>query len=247
MTGRFAALRGSGPGRQLTRFASNSRVHAVQLDCRARARHARGSSSQRPLRRLAEIRIERSGHAILDDIDRARDGEGRHRHAAGHRLEIHESKGIGETREHQHVGRGQVGCQILAVAKARVHGLAVARLEARALRARPRSRSSSRATASAGTRPHSSRPPGVPRTRRSGAAIAGTPCSAAGTIPCPRRAASARDCGSRAHGAPSRPTACSPCSVARPRESGAEPRTRATAVSASGTSGTAETACDRRS
>ncbi len=100
---RPAANAGTWCGSQAARLLSNWRVQASHPERSARSRQAWGFSVRAPKRCAGEIFVQRTGHAVIDDIDRARHRKSGDRHTARHRLEIHETEGVGETREHEYV------------------------------------------------------------------------------------------------------------------------------------------------
>ncbi len=63
----------------------------------------------------AQIAIQRADRMIGDHVERTGDRERRNRRAAGQRFELHDAERVGEAREHEHVGGGQMRRQILAL------------------------------------------------------------------------------------------------------------------------------------
>ena len=76
----------------------------------------------------AQIGVHHARHALSDDIDRTRDRVGRDRHAAGHRLEHHETEGVGSAREHEDARVRELSRQRFAAQRAVEHGLRISPL-----------------------------------------------------------------------------------------------------------------------
>src|ERR1700723_1290374 len=85
-------------------------------------------------RRRREIGVEAAGDSILDDVNGSGTRIRRHRHAAGHGLEIDQPECIGAARKHHDVGRRQVRPELLAEAVAHERGMRRLPLQPRPLR-----------------------------------------------------------------------------------------------------------------
>jgi hypothetical protein len=62
----------------------------------------------------AQILVQRTDRMIGDDIERPRDRKCRNRRAAGQSLELHDAKRVGQAREDENGGGGDVRGQVLA-------------------------------------------------------------------------------------------------------------------------------------
>jgi len=85
------------------------------------------------LRGAPQVLVERARHPVVDHVDRSGHGVRGHRHAAGHRLEIHEPEGVGTTGKDHDVGGGQMPGEILLEAVPRESHVRILALEAHAL------------------------------------------------------------------------------------------------------------------
>jgi len=85
--------------------------------------------------RPSQIVIQRSRHAVLDDVYRTIDREGRDGHPAGHGFEVHQSKRVREARKDHDIGSRQVRGEILGKSKPRERRSRIQALQPPAFRA----------------------------------------------------------------------------------------------------------------
>ena len=71
----------------------------------------------------AQIVVEHADRAVADHVLRAGDREGRDRHAAGQRLELHDAEGVGVAWKDEHVGRGNGAGQCPGLSKPEEDGV----------------------------------------------------------------------------------------------------------------------------
>ena len=106
----------------------------------------------------SKIRIQRSDRVIRNHVQRTGDRKCGHRRAAGQRLELDHTEGIGEAGENKDVGRGQVGGQIGARFFAKEFSVGIFLLQRRSLRSIPDHHLGSRADPAKEMPPGSFRP-----------------------------------------------------------------------------------------
>ena len=95
-------------------------AHLPGMVERERAAVAAGDA-ERSEAGLPQVVVQHAYRMAADDIPRAGDRIGRHRHAAGQRLQLHDAEGVGLAGEHEHVGRRQVPGQHLAFEMSEEH------------------------------------------------------------------------------------------------------------------------------
>jgi len=89
---------------------------------------------QRAPCRFGQVGVQRTGDPVVNDIDGAGDRKSRHRNAASHGFEIHQTEGIGAAGKNHDVGSGQMTCQILAELEACKSCIRIQAFEPHALR-----------------------------------------------------------------------------------------------------------------
>jgi len=112
--------------RQVAQELARTALPGMQL-CERAAR--RGIDLERAAYRHQQLFVQHTGRAIAHDIERSLHRVSRYRHAAGHGLEHHDTKGIRAAGKHQHIGACQVLRELRAEAITQKYRIRVAPLQ----------------------------------------------------------------------------------------------------------------------